>query len=143
MLLERIDQDDCKKGCILDGFPRTLQQGQKLSEALGEVELNVLDLKVPDEMVVTRITGRLICKQCSAPYHKLFSPPKKPGVCDLCGGALYKRKDDSEDVIRTRLEVYKDLTKPLEDFYEKQGVLHSIDASKKKEAIKNEILAAL
>jgi len=136
MLLERIAKDDCKEGLILDGFPRTLVQSKKLKEAISDKAIIIVfNFELPDSKVIERITGRLICKGCSAPYHRLFAPPKKEGVCDLCGGKLQRRKDDTEQVIRTRLEVYKDLTLPLVKFYEDSGSLISIDASQNKKKI--------
>lgn len=142
MLFKRISEPDCNKGFFLDGFPRTVAQADALEErTAGRVRLIVIDLQVPDEEIMTRMTGRLVCKQCSAIYHSKFSPPKHPGVCDKCGGELYQREDDKVDVIRERLNVYRRQTAPLIDYYEKKGVLHHVNGVGSPDTVFADLLA--
>jgi len=126
---ERLAQEDCRKGFILDGFPRTVPQADALQEALRSLgmELNaVVNLVVSEDELVTRLSGRRVCKNCGATYHLQFSPSKAPGVCDACSGDLYQRDDDKEETIRKRLEVYNNQTSPLINYYEKTGLLKTI-----------------
>jgi len=117
-------------GCLLDGYPRNLAQAQALDQALaerGETLNRVLSLTVPEEELVRRLSGRLICRRCQAPYHTEFSPPKMPGRCDICGGELYQRKDDSPEVVRQRIRVYAAQTQPLVRYYGDRGKLTEVD----------------
>ncbi len=126
LIKERIVEADCKGGFILDGFPRTIIQAEKLMETLKEMSLSmdaVVDFEVDNEELVNRLTGRGTCADCGAMFHKTSRPPAKSGICDGCGGALYQREDDKEETIKKRLEVYQDETAPLKEFYRKQGNL--------------------
>ncbi len=129
MVQERLSQPDCKKGFILDGYPRTSAQARALQEfaAVGAV----LDFKAPFKTIVERISGRRTCSnsKCSATYHVRYSPPKKEGVCDKCGGELYQRSDEQPGIITERLRVYEEQNKPLIDYYRNEGILGEIDAS--------------
>jgi adenylate kinase len=130
MVLERLSAPDCKKGAILDGFPRNLEQAQALDKALaqqGKAIDKVVYIKVSEEGLLKRLSGRWICRQCQAPYHATDSPPKVWGKCDKCGGELYQRPDDTVASIKKRLEVYSAETAPLIDYYAKAGKLLEID----------------
>lgn len=132
MLLERISKGDCASGYILDGFPRTLEQAKALDKALGEKGEAVdkaLYFRVPSDELVRRLSGRLICRSCQAPYHPVTSPPKVEGRCDQCGGELYQRADDSPETVRKRLEVYFAETATLIDYYREAGKLTEIDGA--------------
>ena len=135
MLDERVSRDDCRKGYVLDGFPRTEVQARALERRLASNRVDVINLDVSDETIVQRAEGRLSCKQCGAVYHARSAPPKKPGVCDVCGGALYQRPDDAAPVVRERLRVYREKTAPLLRFYEERGLLRSIDGERAPDAV--------
>jgi adenylate kinase len=136
MLFDRVERDDCRAGYLLDGFPRTLPQAEALGLRLGDsVDLQVLNLEVPDAVIVGRIGGRLMCKGCGAIKHKQFNPPKKDGVCDDCGGELYTRKDDTAEVVQERLRVYHAETAPLTGFYGKADLLSSVDGEQAPDAV--------
>ena len=124
LLKKRVSKPDCSKGFILDGFPRTLKQAEAL-EGMAKVDA-VVNLDVPDEVIVDRLSSRLICRNCGAIYNEKTLKPKRPGVCDKCGGPLYKREDDKPDVVKERLKVYREKTKPLIDFYERRGLLVNV-----------------
>ncbi len=143
---ERLAQPDCEKGFILDGFPRTIPQAEALDRVLGELGKGidyVINIAVPNEELITRLTGRRTCRQCGAMYHVVFNPPKVEGKCDKCGGELYQRDDDKEETIRQRLEVYQAQTAPLIEYYEKKGVLYNIDGTGSIEEIFQSILKVL
>lgn len=129
MVKDRLQQPDAAKGFILDGFPRTIKQAEMLEKILadlGEKISAVVYLDVPDEKIIERISGRVICEKCQAPYHKVFSPSKVEGVCDKCGGKLYTRPDDKPETVKKRLEVFRTTTFPLVDFYRDKGLLVTI-----------------
>ena len=127
---ERLAQEDCKDGWILDGFPRTTAQAASLDSILHEMGISltaVLGINANREDLVKRVSGRLVCRKCSASFHRDFRPPKQQGVCDNCGGELYQRADDNEKTIRSRLAVYDEQTKPLIDYYKMSGFYVYID----------------
>ncbi len=129
LIKERIVEPDCQGGYILDGFPRTIVQAEKLGETLTAMDQDidsVVDLEVDPEELLVRLTGRSTCKNCGTMFHQTSHPPKVEGVCDECGGELYQRPDDNEETIVKRLEVYNKETAPLKEFYRKQGKLQSI-----------------
>ncbi len=133
MVADRLSRDDVRgSGFILDGFPRTMVQGESLDRTLDEAGMaldRVLLFDAPDETILERLTGRRVCRKCGRVYHIRFIPPKKEGVCDVCGGELYQRPDDREETIRNRLEVYRRQTADLIGYYEKKGLLTKLDAS--------------
>lgn len=126
---ERLKQDDCKKGFILDGFPRNTAQAEALDKLLNNIKMpldSALSVDVPKDDLMKRLTGRRTCKSCQQMYNVYYSPPKKEGVCDKCGGELFQRDDDKEETIRKRLDVYDAQTAPLIDYYKKKGILKSV-----------------
>jgi adenylate kinase len=130
MVLERLSAPDSKRGAILDGFPRNLEQAEVLDKAFakqGKTVDKVMYIKVSEAELLKRLGGRWICRQCQTPYHIVNSPPKVPGRCDKCGGELYQRPDDTEGSIKKRLEVYFAKTAPLIDYYSRKGKLLEID----------------
>lgn len=140
LLKNRISQDDCKKGFILDGFPRTIPQ----AKALEEVKIDkVLNFKATDETVISRISGRRTCKECNAIYHIKNIPPKVKDVCDKCNGKLFQREDDKPEAVKKRLKVYKQQTEPLIDYYNKKGILIDIKTEKPIPEIIKDILDAI
>ncbi|RKX63862.1 MAG: adenylate kinase [Thermodesulfobacteriota bacterium] len=146
MVKERLSQDDAQKGFILDGFPRTVAQAEaldKILEEMGKKIEYVLALIVPDEELVTRLTGRRTCKNCGMMYHIKFKPPKVEGKCDACGGELYQRPDDNEETVRNRLKVYHEQTAPLIEYYRKKGVLFEVDGNKSIEEITQQLINIL
>lgn len=143
---ERLQQPDCEKGFILDGFPRTLAQAEALDEMLKELDKKidaVINVAVPEEEVVKRITYRRTCKNCGAVYHLIYAPPKEDNKCDKCGGELYQRDDDKEETVRERYRVYRENTEPLIDYYRKKGILYDVDGTKDIEGVWKEIEAIL
>lgn len=133
MVEDRLSQDDCKKGYILDGFPRTLAQAEALDEMLaknGDKIDAVLSIVVDDEIIKDRVSGRRVCEKCGASFNVKFKPTKTEGVCDLCGGKVVQRADDNEETVANRLKTYYENTKPLIDFYEKKGLIVEGDNGK-------------
>lgn len=132
ILLDRVAKEDCKDGYVLDGFPRTIPQAQVLEEALdklGEKIDYAINVDVPDENIVRRMSGRRACLKCGATYHIEHVPPKAEGVCDTCGNELVLRDDDKPETVQNRLKVYHDQTQPLIDFYNGKGVLKTVDGT--------------
>ncbi|OUP59878.1 adenylate kinase [Butyricicoccus pullicaecorum] len=127
LLRDRIAQDDCKNGFILDGFPRTIPQAEALDQ-IASIDC-ALSLEVDDAVIEGRMTGRRVCLKCGATYHIKANPPKQEGVCDVCGDTLHIRKDDKPDVVKHRLATYHEQTEPLKDYYGAQGKLKSIDGA--------------
>lgn len=126
MLQDRISQDDCKNGFILDGFPRTVPQAEALDRMGVEID-RVVEIHVSDERIERRMSGRRVCEHCGSPYHLAYNPPEKEGVCDRCGGKLITRKDDDPDTVRDRLKVYHQQTEPLKEYYQKKGILRVVE----------------
>ncbi|MCR4712170.1 MAG: adenylate kinase [Clostridia bacterium] len=128
IIKDRIAQPDCREGFLLDGFPRNIKQAESLDVMLADLGgLDaVLKVSVETQKLIDRLSGRRICGKCGATYHLLFNAPKKESVCDLCGGELFQREDDKEEAIKNRLRVYEEQTSPLEDYYEKKGLLRNI-----------------
>ena len=132
ILLDRVAQDDCKNGYVLDGFPRTIPQAQVLDKALAELDDAIdyaINVDVPDENIIRRMGGRRACLTCGATYHVEHIPPKKEGICDVCGSELVLRDDDKPETVKNRLDVYHKQTQPLIDFYEAKGILKSVDGT--------------
>ena len=146
LVVDRIQQDDCKKGYILDGFPRTIPQAESLDKALQAIGAKMddaIDVEVPDENIVKRMGGRRACVGCGATYHLVYAPTKKEGICDVCGGELILRDDDKPETVQKRLGVYHEQTQPLIDYYKNQGILREVDGSVDMEDVFKEILNIL
>lgn len=132
LIKSRLTEDDCNKGFLLDGFPRTIKQADALESLLKEINVSVdsvINIEVPAEEIIDRITGRRVCKKCGASYHIIFNPSATNGICDRCDGPLIQREDDTEDTVRKRLEVYESQTKPLIRYYEEKGLLRNANGS--------------
>ncbi|TYS13914.1 adenylate kinase [Rossellomorea vietnamensis] len=130
---ERLSREDCHKGFLLDGFPRTVAQADALETILTDLDKKidyVINIQVDKEVLMERLTGRRICKKCGATYHLVFNPPSEEGVCDRCGGDLYQRADDNEETVQNRLDVNIKQTQPLLDFYQDKGYLVNIDGQR-------------
>jgi len=143
---ERLAEEDAKKGFLLDGFPRTVEQADALNDilsSLGREVDAVINIQVPEEELMNRLTGRRICEVCGTTYHLVFNPPKVEGICDLDGGKLYQREDDNPETVANRLSVNVKQTKPLLDFYENQGVLKNIDGSREIENVTEDVIQIL
>lgn len=146
MLMDRIHEEDCKNGYVLDGFPRTIPQAESLTEALkgmGEATDYAVNVDVPDENIVSRMGGRRACVACGATYHVEFNAPKTEGVCDTCGEKLVLRDDDKPETVQKRLNVYHEQTQPLIDYYKNAGVLKEVDGTKNMEAVFLDIVSIL
>ncbi|MBQ1843107.1 MAG: adenylate kinase [Lachnospiraceae bacterium] len=146
LVVDRIHQDDCTNGFVLDGFPRTIPQAEALDAALSkdnETMDYAIDIEVPDENIVKRMGGRRACVNCGATYHIVSAPPKVDGVCDHCGGNLTIRDDDKPETVKKRLTVYHDQTQPLIDYYRKAGILHSVDGTQPLDDVFSEIVKVL
>ena len=146
VMRERLQKSDCSHGFILDGFPRTIGQAEALQNLLGQIRQNLLaavNLDVPDEDVVQRLSGRRTCRACGTPYHVTFSPPAKADVCDRCGGELIQRSDDREVTIRARLGVYREQTSPLINYYDRLGLLRNVKGTGNIDEIFNAICSLI
>ena len=146
ILLDRVSQPDCKNGYVLDGFPRTIPQAEVLDKALAELGESIdyaIDVDVPDENIVKRMSGRRACVSCGATYHVVHVPPKKEGICDRCGSELILRDDDKPETVKNRLDVYHKQTQPLIDFYTKKGVLKTVDGTVDMQDVFKAIVAIL
>lgn len=146
MLLDRIKQEDCHKGYILDGFPRTIPQAETLTKALKDMGDEIgfaFDIDVPEENIISRMGGRRACLTCGATYHIAFAPPKKEGICDVCGSVLVQRDDDKPETVQKRLAVYYEQTQPLIDYYREQGVLYTLDGTEGMETVFAKITSIL
>lgn len=146
MVKDRLLQEDCKNGFLLDGFPRTIEQGVALDKELHEMGISldkVVNIQADKDVLVKRITGRRVCKTCGATYHVTNIPPKVEGICDIDGGELYQREDDKIDTVETRIEVYFKQTEPLIDYYRQKGLILDIDGTKDVKEIFETIVSSL
>lgn len=146
MLLDRISQEDCAEGYVLDGFPRTIPQAESLTKALeerGESIDYAINVDVPDQAIVIRMAGRRACLACGATYHIVYNAPKKENVCDVCGEGLILRDDDKPETVQKRLTVYHDQTKPLIDYYGKAGILVTVDGTQDLNKVFEDIVSVL
>ncbi|HEY2388291.1 MAG TPA: adenylate kinase [Candidatus Binatia bacterium] len=143
---DRLKQTDCAPGFILDGFPRTVPQAEALDRVLGALGRHidaVVNITVPNEELIKRLSGRRTCRDCDALYHIIFDPPTNAGICNKCNGELYQRDDDHEDIIMSRLEVYVRATAPLLAYYKRRGLLAEVEGTGGREDILGRILATL
>ncbi len=127
---ERLQEDDCKKGFLLDGFPRTIPQAEALDEILNDLNITlngVISIQVPEDELLKRLSGRRVCKNCGATFHIMYNPPQKEGICDECGEKLIQREDDREETIKNRLEVNREKTQVLKEYYTKANLLKEVD----------------
>lgn len=146
MVRDRLGQDDAQSGFILDGFPRTVAQAEALEEILDDLDQPldlVLRLDIPEEEVIRRITGRRVCEECGATYHVDVDPPEEEGVCDECGGNVTQRDDDTEEVVRNRLENYHEQTEPLVEFYDERDLLEDVDGTGSPDEVTDRVLDRL
>ncbi|MFZ5633306.1 MAG: adenylate kinase [Bacillota bacterium] len=146
MVKDRLSQPDCKKGFLLDGFPRTVEQARALDATLTSLGIKldgVVNIVVPLDKLMARLTGRRVCKGCGASYHVLFNPPQTEGKCNACGGELYQRTDDNEESVGTRLKAYEEKTQPLIDYYREKGILLNINGDQEIKKVLADILKAL
>jgi adenylate kinase len=146
LVKERLSQPDCKKGFLLDGYPRNINQADALAKILKELNMSLdaaINLQVNEDIIVERIVNRRMCSSCGRGYNLISIKPKVDGICDVCGSPLYQRKDDNEEVIKHRLHVYNDQTKPLVDYYDKVGILINIDGSREIDTVVSDIITAL
>ena len=146
LVMDRIQQDDCKNGFVLDGFPRTIPQAEALDAALGKINEKMdyaIDVDVPDENIVNRMSGRRACLNCGATYHLISIPPKLEGICDRCGSEIVLREDDKPETVQKRLKVYHEQTQPLIDYYKNQGILKSVDGTQPMDEVFKAIVTIL
>lgn len=146
MMSDRLGRPDVAKGFILDGFPRTLPQAEALQEILNRLHrriLAVLYLNATDELIITRLSSRLICRSCQTPYNLKTMRPKREGICDRCGGELYQRDDDKPETVGARLKVYHSQTAPLIEYYQRAGLIHEYDASTPLAEVTQQMLATV
>ncbi len=146
LVMDRIGQEDCKNGFVLDGFPRTIPQAEALDAALVKIGQKMdfaIDVDVPDENIVNRMSGRRACLNCGATYHIVSIPTKVEGICDRCGNPVVLRDDDKPETVQKRLKVYHEQTQPLIDYYKKQNILKSVDGTQPMEKVFADIVAIL
>lgn len=146
LVVDRISRDDCRNGYILDGFPRTIPQAQALTEALEKQGAKIdyaIDVEVPDDHIVERMSGRRACPKCGATYHIVHRKPRTDGICDVCGSELILREDDHSATVQKRLGVYHSQTQPLIQYYREKGVLHSIDGTREMDTVFSDICSIL
>lgn len=146
ILLDRVAQEDCKDGYVLDGFPRTIPQAEVLDKALAEMEDKIdhaINVDVPDENIIKRMSGRRACVSCGATYHIEYIKPKKEGICDECGQELVLRDDDRPETVGKRLDVYHEQTQPLIDFYGRKGILKTVDGTREMNEVFDAIVGIL
>ena len=146
LVMDRIAQEDCKNGFVLDGFPRTIPQAKALDSALEKINEKMdfaVDVDVPDENIVNRMGGRRACLNCGATYHIVFNPTKLDGVCDTCGKQTVLREDDKPETVQNRLHIYHEQTQPLLDYYKEQNILKSVDGTKPMDEVFSDIVAIL
>ena len=142
IIKDRLAEDDCKDGFILDGFPRTIPQAQALEDMGIQID-KVVDIEVPDETITARLSGRRVCAKCGNSYHMIYKFPKVEGVCDACGGELVQRKDDAPETVKARLVEYHEMTEPLKDFYSNLGKLKIVEGQEEVEDTTKLVFAAL
>lgn len=146
IVAERLAQADCSNGFLLDGFPRTAAQADALTKILSDLNMGldgVVNIELDDDILLERLTGRRVCRQCSATYHVIFKPPRDDDKCDICGGELYQRSDDTLETSQNRLKVYNDQTEPLIAYYSEQGLLRRIQGDQEIEEVFQDIIDAL
>lgn len=146
LVIDRFKEDDCKKGYILDGFPRTIPQAEALDKALSDIGDSVdyaVNVEVPDENIITRMGGRRACVGCGATYHVQFNPTKVEGVCDRCGKELILRDDDKPETVKKRLDVYHEQTQPLIDYYTNKGIIKEVDGTQDMNKVFDDIVDIL
>lgn len=142
IIKDRLKEDDCKNGFILDGFPRTIPQAKALVDMGIDID-KVVDIEVPDEKITARMSGRRVCAKCANSYHMLYKKPKVDGVCDACGGELIQRKDDAPETVQARLVEYHEMTEPLKDFYDSLGKLVIVEGQEEVADTTKLVFAAL
>lgn len=143
---DRLTEEDCKTGFLLDGFPRTIKQADILEDELEDMGIkldSVINIYADSEVLIERAVGRRICKVCGKAYHINFNPPKEAGVCDLDGGELFQREDDTEETVAKRIEVYQNQTEPLISFYKEKGILSDVNGTQPIEKVSKDIMKAL
>ena len=146
LISERLNEPDCRSGCIFDGFPRTIDQARALDRMLtgrGEVIDKAIYIEVAEKELLKRLSGRWICRKCQAPYHEVTSPPKVRNICDKCDGELYQRSDDTEETVKERLKVYFAQTTPVLDYYRAEGKLFAVDGNLGMEEVSDKIIDIL
>ena len=146
MVFQRLSKNDCNSGWVLEGFPRNNNQAKTLEsylEEVGKVIDRAIFIDVPEDELVRRLSGRLICRKCQSPYHEVMAPPKVPGKCDKCGGDLYQRTDDREEVVRERLATYRDITEPTLQYYKDGSKLVIVDGNQEIEKVTQSVLSSI